>query len=219
MERFSPELYLHHPSGDRQAYSVRIDYSREVIDRSKGDWDCAACKVKNFSYRPQCYKCHEPKPAFIQAQHFQRPDGSVHAMATSSCPLLVIHGLAANVDENLLANAVSKLLRDPNDASNGTGNKGPTKLMSTATVRARGAKEGSLHRVFLVRDRGTGDSWRYGFAEFFSAKVWRTEHQKNVALTHHRMLRTPWQSTRRYMDSQSLPSRRRSTSRLNHSSQ
>ncbi len=43
------------------------------------------------------------------------------------------------------------------------------KLKSTAPVHSTvglGAKPGSLRRVFLMRDRSTNESWRYGFAEF-----------------------------------------------------
>jgi len=43
------------------------------------------------------------------------------------------------------------------------------KLKSTAPVNSTvgmGAKPGSLRRVFLMRDRKTNESWRYGFAEF-----------------------------------------------------
>lgn len=174
MEKFPRELFLHYPPANPKGhgFTMRVDYSRESVDRSKHDWACPDCSATNFSWRMQCHKCQTPKPAkLIPPKHFQRPDGSVHVQRAASCPLLVIHGLPANVDETLLANGVSKLLRIPNAPSNGSGVKGPTKLMSTATVRTRGAKEGSLHRVFLVRDRETAESWRYGFAEFFSTKV------------------------------------------------
>ncbi len=43
------------------------------------------------------------------------------------------------------------------------------KLKSTAPTNSTvglGAKPGSLRRVFLMRDRKTNESWRYGFAEF-----------------------------------------------------
>ena len=40
------------------------------------------------------------------------------------------------------------------------------KISSTTNDASLGAKEGSLRRVLLVRDRKTNDSWRYGFAEF-----------------------------------------------------
>lgn len=100
---------------------------------------------------------------------FQRPDGKEHASATPVCPLLIIRDLPSHVDETVLAAGVSKLLREP--SANVAGAKGPTKLMSTAIVGARGAKEGSLHRVLLVSDRETGESWCYGFAEFFTKEV------------------------------------------------
>lgn len=52
----------------------------------------------------------------------------------------------------------------PKEASTTT-----NKLKSTAPTNSTvglGAKPGSLRRVFLMRDRKTNESWRYGFAEF-----------------------------------------------------
>ena len=44
------------------------------------------------------------------------------------------------------------------------------KIVSTTTDASLGAKDGSLQRVLLVRDRKSNDSWRYGFAEFGSVE-------------------------------------------------
>jgi len=44
------------------------------------------------------------------------------------------------------------------------------KISSTSNDSTLGAKEGSLRRVLLIRDRKSNDSWRYGFAEFGSAE-------------------------------------------------
>lgn len=110
-----------------------------------------------------------PLVAAKRVSLFQRPDGKEHASVTAVCPLLIICDLPPHVDETLLAAGVSKLLREP--STNVADTKGPTKLKSTATIGARGAKEGSLHRVLLVSDRETEESWRYGFAEFFTKEV------------------------------------------------
>jgi RNA recognition motif-containing protein len=80
---------------------------------------------------------------------------------------LLFRNLEPGVTEELLAKAMTKLYRvkgttTPPEAQ---GNKKP-KMMSTSTDANLGAKEGSLMRVFLVRDRKTNESWRYGFAEF-----------------------------------------------------
>ena len=108
-----------------------------------------------------------------QRSPFEKLDGWGHASDKAECPLLVILDLRPNINETLLANGVSKLLRSPTSTASTSQSApaGPSKLMSTATVRTRGAKEGSLHRVFLICDRDSGESWRYGFAEFFTIEV------------------------------------------------
>jgi len=82
---------------------------------------------------------------------------------------LLFRNLEPGVTEELLAKAVTKLYRvkdtvTPPDAQP---SKRP-KIASTSTDANLGAKEGSLKRVLLVRDRKSNDSWRYGFAEFSS---------------------------------------------------
>jgi RNA-binding protein 5/10 len=80
---------------------------------------------------------------------------------------LLIRGLEASVTEELLAKGVSKLYRPSgnNDSAPDQQKKG-SKVASTTGNSSLGAREGSLRRVLLVRDRGTNASWRYGFAEF-----------------------------------------------------
>jgi RNA recognition motif-containing protein len=93
-------------------------------------------------------------------------DSDVSPDGTAS-QFLVLRGLEPGVNEELLAKGVSKLYRTkastpPND---GQATK-KTKISSTTNDASLGAKDGSLRRVLLVRDRKTNDSWRYGFAEF-----------------------------------------------------
>jgi RNA-binding protein 5/10 len=80
---------------------------------------------------------------------------------------ILLRGLEPGVNEELLAKGVSKLYKSkPTTAlSNGQVVK-RTKIASTTNDASLGAKDGSLRRVLLVRDRKTDDSWRYGFAEF-----------------------------------------------------
>jgi hypothetical protein len=82
---------------------------------------------------------------------------------------LLFRNLEPGVTEELLAKAVTKLYRVKGTTTppETQANKKP-KMMSTSTDANLGAKEGSLMRVFLVRDRKTNESWRYGFAEFGS---------------------------------------------------
>lgn len=85
---------------------------------------------------------------------------------------LLIRGLEASVTEELLAKGVSKLYRPAvnNDSATDNQKKG-SKIASTTGDSNLGAREGSLRRVLLVRDRRTNESWRYGFAEFAGINV------------------------------------------------
>lgn len=82
---------------------------------------------------------------------------------------IVVRDLESSVTEELLAKGVEKLFRedapkpsrDPSRPGNKLKSTAPT--TSTATL---GAAPGSLRRVFLVRDRRSNASWKYGFAEF-----------------------------------------------------
>lgn len=81
---------------------------------------------------------------------------------------LVIRNLPPSVSETTLATGVKKLYvakeEEPKQPANA-----PTKLKSTAPVgntSGLGAKPGSLARVFIIRDRYSDASCRYGFAEF-----------------------------------------------------
>lgn len=53
-----------------------------------------------------------------------------------------------------------------NTSSNGLANKKGAKVASTTGDANLGAKEGTLRRVLLVKDRRSNESWRFGFAEF-----------------------------------------------------
>jgi RNA-binding protein 5/10 len=93
-------------------------------------------------------------------------DSDVSPDGTAS-QFLLLRGLEPGVNEELLAKGVRKLYKtkanpSPNEAQ---GYK-KTKISSTTNDASLGAKEGTLRRVLLVRDRKTNDSWRYGFAEF-----------------------------------------------------
>ena len=85
---------------------------------------------------------------------------------------LLIKGLEPTVTEELLAKGVAKLYKPThsNQHRQGPSKKGP-KIASTTGDANLGAKEGSILRVLLVRDRQTNESWRYGFAEFSSVEV------------------------------------------------
>ncbi len=87
---------------------------------------------------------------------------------------LLLRGLEPTVTEDLLAKGVTKLYKpsrgSPPQAATAS-KKGNAKVASTTGDANLGAKEGSLRRVLLVRDRRSNESWRYGFAEFGTVDV------------------------------------------------
>ena len=110
---------------------------------------------------------------------------------TDQCPqqtpsqYVVVRDLGGSVTEEVLAKGVMKLFVEnpepPKEAPTTT-----NKLKSTAPTNSTvglGAKPGSLRRVFLMRDRKTNDSWRYGFAEFATVEDARAAVAKFRAST------------------------------------
>lgn len=69
----------------------------------------------------------------------------------------------------MLAKAVQKLLASSTEGTDQS--HGDLKPKITATTVEGGAREGSVKRVLLVRDRRTGESWRFGFVEFAGVEV------------------------------------------------
>lgn len=68
----------------------------------------------------------------------------------------------------MLAKGVAKLNKPSGSQaqpSQASAKKG-AKVASTTGDANLGAKDGTLRRVFLVRDRKTNESWKYGFAEY-----------------------------------------------------
>ena len=81
---------------------------------------------------------------------------------------LLLRGLEPAVNEELLAKGVAKLYKPSGNvpqAKEPAGKKG-AKVASTTGDANLGARERSLRRVLLVRDRKSNDSWRFGFAEY-----------------------------------------------------
>lgn len=106
-------------------------------------------------------------------------------VATDNTPsqFLLFRGLEASVTEELFAKGVTKLYKPSSNNAQGQGQgegqgqgtssaqKKGAKVASTTGDSNLGAREGSLRRVLLVRDRKTNESWRYGFAEFATVAV------------------------------------------------
>ena len=80
---------------------------------------------------------------------------------------LLLRGLEPSVTEELLVKGVNKLFKPSGPAQPPVqqGKKG-AKVASTTGDANLGAKEGTLRRILLVRDRKSNESWRFGFAEF-----------------------------------------------------
>ena len=80
---------------------------------------------------------------------------------------LLFRELAEGVGEEMLAKGVQKLLApSPNLVEHVQG--GPK---NGTTAVEDGAREGSVKRVLLIRDRRTDESWRFGFVEFTGVEV------------------------------------------------
>ena len=87
---------------------------------------------------------------------------------------LLIRALEPSVTEDVLAKGVAKLYKPTRRSSppaHGSNKKTNAKVASTTGDANLGAREGSLRRVLLIRDRRTNESWRYGFAEFSTIDV------------------------------------------------
>lgn len=79
--------------------------------------------------------------------------------------------------EELFAKGVTKLYKPAPSSQTqaGAAAKKGAKVASTTGDTNIGARDGSLRRVLLVRDRRSNESWRYGFAEFATVAVCRME--------------------------------------------
>lgn len=99
---------------------------------------------------------------------------------------LLFRGLDSSVTEQLLAKGVAKLYRPTggnNDGPSSNNQKKGAKVASTTGDANLGAREGSIRRVLLVRDRKTNESWRFGFAEFANVLVCRHHSAYYVEVT------------------------------------
>ncbi|KAK5072150.1 hypothetical protein LTS08_000754 [Lithohypha guttulata] len=149
---------------------VRIAYGRERKDTDRvqeTDWICKACNINNFSTRLKCFRCQSARPD--PATNAKAANIGDNDAAPDNVPsqFLLLRGLDPNVNEDLFAKGVGKLNKPSATGSlpsQPAQKKG--KVASTTGDANLGAKEGTLRRILLVRDRKTNESWRYGFAEY-----------------------------------------------------
>ncbi|KAI9740958.1 MAG: hypothetical protein M1818_004564 [Claussenomyces sp. TS43310] len=180
-----PGSYESGQAADSTSTKVRIAYSREKEDRDRAgknedDWKCDTCFLVNYSHRMLCFRCNAPRlrtthsgivgvvaqPNTSSFSGFAITGDSDVSVDNTASQFLLLRGLEPGVNEDLLAKGVTKLYKTKEDSLPDAQGVKKTKIASTSTESALGAKEGSLQRVLLVRDRETNDSWRYGFAEF-----------------------------------------------------
>ncbi|KAL3464315.1 hypothetical protein BJX64DRAFT_94859 [Aspergillus heterothallicus] len=195
VERNLPAIYLYGPSAkDDRGTKVRIAYSREREDRAKaraeGDWTCKMCSIVNYSTRQKCFRCQAPRPGVysvtisglsfvanhvdagptgppgIAAPRVYNSGDNDAAPENQPSQFLLFRGLESSVTEELLAKGVAKLYRPSNSDSGQNTQKKGSKVASTTGDSNLGARDGSVRRILLVRDRRSNESWRYGFAEF-----------------------------------------------------
>ncbi|KAK0633149.1 hypothetical protein B0T14DRAFT_54597 [Immersiella caudata] len=184
MERHYPEISfpLEHSRGiDSEPIVFGINFNRSHDEepsreskRDDEDWDCSRCGAVNFPHRAVCYKCKLERPEDDGYGGDYASSGPFLTGETDEDPqqmpsqYLVVRDLEGSVSEQVLANGVMKLFLDTSSERRDTSGS-TNKLKSTAPTSGTaglGAKPGSLRRVFLMRDRRTNESWRYGFAEF-----------------------------------------------------
>ncbi|KAG0650519.1 putative RNA-binding [Hyphodiscus hymeniophilus] len=173
LERYYPYVSLYGAykpsrSEDTEATKVRIAFSRDKDDRDKPgkseeDWKCEVLILAGATANGVVVS-QSNMSAFSGFATTGDSDTSPDDIASQ---FLLLRGLEPGVNEELLAKGVCKLYTTKPSAS--AADKQPAKkakITSTGTDASLGAKEGSLQRVLLVRDRKSDDSWRYGFAEF-----------------------------------------------------
>ncbi|UNI13822.1 hypothetical protein JDV02_000526 [Purpureocillium takamizusanense] len=131
-----------------------------------GDWLCPQCTFLNFASRRQCRDCGLSIPA---ACGFEGRTGAadVARSVDKKMQFLVVYPLPPHFDEDKLASEMKRLELVKVEKPKGE----PPKLKSTAPSvdgAGYGARQGSLHRVFLMREVATHTNLRYGFAEFWT---------------------------------------------------
>ncbi|KAL8727954.1 MAG: hypothetical protein Q9166_005719 [cf. Caloplaca sp. 2 TL-2023] len=157
LERNYPSIYLYggeSSDSNNQAAKVRIAFSRERDERPRVDKE----DMSTFGNVPDV----KSQPAMNSGDSDASPNGA-------PSQFLILRGLEPTVTEDLFSKGVSKLYKPSRRSSPPSAThtkKGNAKVASTTGDANLGAKEGSLRRVLLVRDRKSNESWRYGFAEF-----------------------------------------------------
>ncbi|CAG7560793.1 unnamed protein product [Fusarium equiseti] len=195
------------PEGRFDAY-IHYARSRDSRDATDvrgipgSDWTCPTCDFSNYSTRTKCKICGGPQAGRSAPDALAVAKANIVALApawqlsltgmadASDVPaqILVVYPLASFVTEDMLASDMKRLELVKPEKDKDTSNSAP-KLKSTAPTgdtTGYGARPGSLHRVFLMRDASTDESFKYGFAEFWTvedATAAVTKFQKSRSFT------------------------------------
>lgn len=106
-----------------------------------------------------------------EAPLVKTPNAGDNDVAPDNIPsqFLLFRGLEATTSEELFAKGVLKLNKPSSlHPQDGQPLVKKSKVVSTTGDANLGARDGSLRRILLVIDRKSGESWRYGFAEYGS---------------------------------------------------
>ncbi|KAL7930040.1 hypothetical protein V8C35DRAFT_168295 [Trichoderma chlorosporum] len=157
------------PDGRISAY-IHFAHRREDAETRAsgggGQWVCQPCGFNNYSSRIKCKRCGS-LPSSSTTRLSLNPAADA---ADAPTQILVVYPLTAFVNEDMFAADMKRLELEKLDPASQKLVPG-SKLQSTAPAdrAARtGARPGSLHRVFLMRDPHTEESVKYGFAEFWT---------------------------------------------------
>ncbi|KEY65723.1 hypothetical protein S7711_05553 [Stachybotrys chartarum IBT 7711] len=158
-------------------FATQVHYARSrdndgngSSQTNSGNWSCPSCDFSNYATRNVCRKCGAAPSASDSRE------GLTGAADCGNDPsqILVVYPLPYFVDEQMFARDVMQLeiqkAEPSKDQAAGTAT-GPPQLKSTAPqfkAASNGARPGSLHRVFLMRDVSTGQSSKFGFVEFWT---------------------------------------------------
>jgi len=175
MDAYYPTIYIYGDSSKgstSQDVKVHLAYGRERKDTDRAqesDWTCKICNVNNFSTRPKCFRCSTIKPDPATTGRVSNIGDNDAAPDNVPSQFLLLRGLEPSVSEELLAKGVAKLNKPTGSGAQTLQQPAKkSKVVSTTGDSNLGAREGTLRRVLLVRDRKTNESWRYGFAEYAS---------------------------------------------------
>lgn len=164
-----PTIYIYGEStqGHPDDCKVRIAYGKERKETEKEpDWTCKICNINNFATRLRCFRCQTLRPDPATTGKASNVGDNDVAPDNMPSQFILLRGLEGSVSEELLVKGVSKLNKPSGNPSTPAPKKG--KVASTTGDSNLGAKDGSLRRILLVRDRATNDSWKFGFAEYAS---------------------------------------------------